>query len=287
MMNSLPKLKKSSGQTLLVVVLIISVSLIISLSVISRTITDVTVTNKEEESQRAFSAAEAGIEKSLLSGNSITTPTNLTNASFTTNVSNFSQGISKFVNPTLLNSGESMTVWFVAHNADGSMANTSSFAGTKMNVCWNGDTAIEVTVYYTSDGSANLANMQLFRAAFDANVTRGDNFAGVDLGTPCSIGNNNFDHQKLITLPTPIAGLKFAKVKVLYNVNPVDIGIDSTDNNTFPSQGVIIDSTGSACTGSSCTTSDSNRKITVVEGYNEVPSVFDSTIYGGTGGLTK
>ena len=124
--------------------------------------------------------------------------------------------------------------------------------------------------------------MQLFRAAFDANVTRGDNFAGVDLGTPCSIGNNNFDHQKVITLPTPIAGLKFAKVKVLYNVNPVDIGIDSTDNNTFPSQGVIIDSTGTAGNGS-----DSNRKITVLEGYNEVPSVFDSTIYGGTGGLTK
>jgi len=54
-----------SGQAVLLVVLTLAVVLTLVLSVISRTITDVKITTVEGDSLRAFSAAEAGIERHL------------------------------------------------------------------------------------------------------------------------------------------------------------------------------------------------------------------------------
>lgn len=277
-MNTLPKLKNNSGQTLLVVVLVISVSLIVALSVISRSITDVTVTNKEEESQRAFSAAEAGIEKSLLSGSSIT-PTNLANASFTTQVGPFSQGTSSFVSPVPLNSGESMTVWFVSHNTDGSPhlncgdAGFPCFSGTSINVCWDQDatavaSAVEVTVYHGSD----LAHIEIYRTAVDSASPARGSFSSA--AGSCTIGTNTFAHSQTITLP----GQKiFARVKVLYNTTPVKIGIDGLSS-AFPAQGIMVTSSGLA--------GAANRKISVFESYSEIPSIFELALFS-PGGITK
>lgn len=56
---------KNRGQVALVVVLAMVVLLTIGLSVISRTVTDIRISKETEESTRAFSAAEAGIEEAL------------------------------------------------------------------------------------------------------------------------------------------------------------------------------------------------------------------------------
>ena len=56
------------GQMLLVVVLTMIVALTVGLSVVSRTITNLRISRQSEESQRAFQAAEAGIEKTIESG---------------------------------------------------------------------------------------------------------------------------------------------------------------------------------------------------------------------------
>jgi len=307
-MNILPKPKSNSGQTLLVVVLVISVSLIIALSVISRTVTDVTVTNKEDESQRAFSAAEAGIEKSLLSGVAIPT-TNLNNsASFTTQVTNFSQGTTSFVNPMSFYSGESMTLWFVSHSASGSTVCDGThpcFTGDAFTVCWvktestptdvNKIPALELSVHYETT-AGDPSTLQIARATFDPNQSRGNGFAAVDAGT-CSIGTpaTLFAYKKAISLNTnlgltstitgTINKLQFARIRLLYNTDtPHLIGITG-GSTAFPSQGVIIDSTGTSCTAAgSC--GDSNRKITVVEGYKEIPSIFESAIFS-PGGIIK
>lgn len=50
------------GQALLVVILIMAVSLTVGLSMVARSITNSRTSNEEENSQRAFSAAEAGIQ---------------------------------------------------------------------------------------------------------------------------------------------------------------------------------------------------------------------------------
>lgn len=58
-------MRNQTGQVILVLILIITVALAIGLSVIQRSLSDVSTSSKVEQSSRAFSAAEAGIEKAL------------------------------------------------------------------------------------------------------------------------------------------------------------------------------------------------------------------------------
>ena len=56
------------GQVLILVLLVVVVALAVGLSVASRNITNVRTSTQTEESQKAFSAAEAGIESILSQG---------------------------------------------------------------------------------------------------------------------------------------------------------------------------------------------------------------------------
>jgi len=87
--------KHQSGQALLLVLLSMAVVLTIVLSVLSRTITDITITTKEEEALRAFAAAEAGVERALIIGSN--TGEFGDGASFTATISNFGQLQSEYV----------------------------------------------------------------------------------------------------------------------------------------------------------------------------------------------
>lgn len=56
---------KRPGQIALVVVLVVVVGLTVAVSVLSRSVTTVNISTKEQEKARSFSAAEAGIEDAL------------------------------------------------------------------------------------------------------------------------------------------------------------------------------------------------------------------------------
>lgn len=57
--------KNNSGQAALIILLIMVALLTIGLSVVSHSVTDISISQDEEEAMRAFSAAEAGIEEAL------------------------------------------------------------------------------------------------------------------------------------------------------------------------------------------------------------------------------
>lgn len=59
--------RHSSGQAVLIVLLVVAVALGFALSIISQSVTDVRISKQEQESARAFNAAEAGIEEALKS----------------------------------------------------------------------------------------------------------------------------------------------------------------------------------------------------------------------------
>lgn len=61
---------KESGQIILTIILVMTVILAVGLSIIQKSLTDVSTATKVEQSSRAFSAAEAGIEKALKVGQS-------------------------------------------------------------------------------------------------------------------------------------------------------------------------------------------------------------------------
>lgn len=60
--------KSQGGQIVLLLILIITVALAIGLSMVQRSLTDVSTASKVEQSSRALSAAEAGIERALQTG---------------------------------------------------------------------------------------------------------------------------------------------------------------------------------------------------------------------------
>src|SRR3989344_3666431 len=57
--------QQSSGQAVLLVLLVAAVALGLGLSIISQSTTDIRISQQEQESARAFNAAEAGIETAL------------------------------------------------------------------------------------------------------------------------------------------------------------------------------------------------------------------------------
>jgi hypothetical protein len=291
---------RESGQALVLVLLSLSVVLTVVLFLLSRSITDVSVSSGQAESVRAFSAAEAGIEKTLIVGTG-SGLTQIGDATYTASVSEFAEGAKTFNYPSPLISGDVMTTWFVAHDSNGNTicnATHPCFTGNTLKICWGNSgsaaslattPAIEMSVFYeTTPG--NLSTIKIARSAFDPNSGRiaSNSFSPVDSGV-CQIEGVNFAFQKTITfssLGIPAAsygnqnGLIFARIKLLYNTDIAHIigtDVNISGNSILPSQGQGIVSTGTAGT--------SNRKINVFQGWPEFP--FGGSVMFSPTGITK
>jgi len=295
--------KNSSGQALLLVLLSMAVVLTIVLSILSRSITDVAVTTRSEEALRAFSAAEAGVERALIIGSDIST-TSLGDAEFSADVSSYAEGSNSFYYPVNILSGEAMSVWFVAHDTDENFICSPTnpcFTGNTIKVCWGKPgtpasdattPAIEVSVVYAQT-PGDYSTIRVARGVYDPNSGRWatNNFASPDAGT-CTINGKSFQFQKTIGLGAaglniPIAsystenGLQFARVRMLYNsttAQPLGVNANFAGNSPLPSQGTMIAASGSS--------GESNRKIEVFRSFGESPPIFDSALFS-LGGLVK
>lgn len=282
-----------SGQALVLVLLSLAVVLTLVLFVLSRSITDVAVSSSQEESVRAFSAAEAGVEVALLNtvigSNYSNQLTN--NSSYNSVITSYSAGNpSDFAFPSPLLSGETMTTWFVGHDSNGNLIcdsaaiGTTCFKGSSMKVCWGNPgvtsadsstwPAIEVSIYYETT-PADPATVRIARAAYDPNSSRAqtNSFAAPVTGS-CTISGMTYPFQETITfsgLGIPSGsynsanGLQFARIRMFYNTTAgqaVGVTVAGTGAN-LPSQGESIVSTGTA--------GGSNRKINVYQGWPESP----------------
>jgi Tfp pilus assembly protein PilX len=282
-----------SGQALVLVLLSLAVVLTLVLFVLSRSITDVAVSSSQEESVRAFSAAEAGVEVALLNtviGSSYQNSLK-NNSSYNSVITSFSaDNPSDFAFPSPLLSGETMTTWFVGHDSSGNLicdsgaAGTTCFKGSSMRVCWgNPDVtsadpstwpAIEVSIYYEAT-PGDLATVRIARAAYDPNSSRtAVNSFAAPVTSNCTVAGTTYPFQENITfsnLSIPSGsynsenGLQFARIRMFYNTTTgqaVGVTVAGTGAN-LPSQGESIVSTGTA--------GGSNRKINVYQGWPESP----------------
>lgn len=212
------KLRKLvEGQALLLVMLAMAAVMTVVLSVASRSITDVAISTTEEDALRAFSAAEAGIEKSLLTGSGGTGSPDSedSSVSYTADISQESEGPS-FKYPGVLKAGESATFWLVERTLDGGFtcAGGSCFRGSRINdICWGSypastynssdRPAVMLSVYYdwassatgslTQSGGADFTNIKVARRGYDPDTTRNNSnhFFDTASGT-CRIDDTNF-----------------------------------------------------------------------------------------------
>ncbi|OGY09061.1 MAG: hypothetical protein A2700_02385 [Candidatus Blackburnbacteria bacterium RIFCSPHIGHO2_01_FULL_44_64] len=296
--------RNSSGQALVVVLLVLSVVLTITLSVVSRSVTDITVSKKEEDALRAVSAAEAGVEQLLKQGAGTTIAGSLSPGStFNANVTGLGVGTKQFAVPYALRAGDAATLWLVSHATDGTLVCNSGnacFTGNTVKVCWgNSGTlgslstapAIEVSVLHTSSGS-DLSTAKIARAVYDPNVSRRtvNNFSSAD-GT-CAVDGKTFSFSKEFALSSlgvasrsssdSLAGPQQVRLKLFYNTDQdhvLGMSVDYSGNGNFPQQGNKIESLGES--------GEAKRKVVVYRPYADLPPVFDFSLYSGSGDLVK
>lgn len=284
MKSNFQLIKSNSGQIVLILVLLTVVGLTIGLSLISRTITDVRISSQIEETNRAFSAAEAGVE-SALKGAAVGAngTVDLPGASADYSVLSVGGSTDTYIFP-FTQKGKTQTVWLIAHNSDG----TLDFTGTSpdpiksygptnsIDICWGTEAnqpAIIMTLLY-KDGS----DYKLVKGAYDPNATRGNNFYIADSGGNYCDGNYNY--KKTITFRTVpgTGGDGFGVVStaqlIVLRLQPVhqDTSIAVKPSVGLPIQGKQIISVGQTGTGTT-------RKIQVTQGFYTLPEIFDFSFF--------
>lgn len=272
-------LLKTKGQVLLIVVLIMAVALTVGLAVASRSLTDISISRQEEESARAFSAAEAGIEQAV--GQSLAIGGLLSGVigGVDYSVEAVAQGVgTEFVFPQAIERGDTQSVWLVEHNASGQPDKAAGFfGGTSVDLYWgNSDQdpgvsstpALEVTlIYESSDGIYAIK-----RNAFDPNAGRiaSNNFNLANSGS-YSLGGKTFRfRQTAFTIPagkTPY----LLRLKLLYNNVAQIVGVKASSN--FPSQGKCYEARGTL------TSSGVSRKVKQCHSYGAPTSDFDYAVF--------
>lgn len=274
-------MKRRSGQAIIIILLVLAVGLTIGLSIISRSITDIRISQQEEESARAFSVAEAGIEEALkawsLPGGTLEVPVGEITAFVEEKPQGggqtFDFGGGKF------EEGDIQTVWLVGHT-DGELNPSDSFPSNgTIAVCWGEGArpAIEVTIIYQSGGSFRVA-----KGAYDPDAAiRGNEFDAPEIVV--NAGRcGDLDFEKDISLADlnipPAATLYAMRLKLLYNDSPQPLRV--WGSLPFPSQG--------KCFVSTATVEESGitRKVQQCQFHKAPPGIFDYVLFS-EGDLTK
>ncbi|PJE68508.1 hypothetical protein COU94_01430, partial [Candidatus Shapirobacteria bacterium CG10_big_fil_rev_8_21_14_0_10_38_8] len=270
------------------------VSLTIGLSVISSSVTDISLSGKSDDSARAFSAAEAGIEEGLVTGNSTgVLPIGETGATYQTATVNLGAGQTAFAFPGEYRIDQIQTFWLASYNSTNGTY-TKVYDRTKLRVVWgnpNGtdNPALEATIYY-KDGS----DYKVGRFALDPNPAATDYFCQPNsTNCPATVSNfstggetvdgKDFKYGATLDLSGFRNGgtkyLLFARLRVLYSASAQVLGavaVSGTGTSNFPSQGIKISAVGQS--------GSATRKVEVKRLLPAPPSFLDYTVYS-EGGL--
>ena len=281
------------GQALLIVLLAMAVVLTVVLSVLGSSTSDIKISSNEAESLRAFSAAESGVEKALVSN--VASSGNVGSANFNATVISLAQGTKSYNYPNNLTVGDFGTLWFIAHASDGSYvcgSSTPCFTGRNIKVCWGKagasssvatTPAIDLSVYYLVT-PGDFSTARVAKAVFDPNASRlsGNSYTLSDPGS-CTVGQTNYAFSKTIDLSTlgiPASsygnqnGLQFVNARMLYNTDQdqtLGFDLNFAGNTIIPSQGSLVDSTGVLNT--------STRRIEVANPYTGFGAIFDNALF--------
>lgn len=263
-------MKKSSGQALLIVLLVLSVALTAGLSLVARTTTDISISQKETESNKAFEAAEAGVEEALkkieegaISPGFVIDEEGLGDIGASSRVS--LADIPNNQAARILYPGEAATFWLNNFTLDGEAFPSSEVAWAgDSRICWDDSSVndkVEVIVYYY-DGTYGF-----------------NRYYGVGSGVSCSADGSG-DFGQGIEIPNLDNKHKFVNVRFYGSGSEAVrfVAESSSGSPSLPSQGKIIESQGEV--------GDVSRRIQVTKTWPELPSFFDFILFSG-GDLTK
>lgn len=266
--NFLNSKNNQRGQVLLIVILVMVVALTIGLSVATKSITSLRTSTEQAESQKALSAAEAGIEQAI-KANAAPPSSSLGSASYVTTLSKV-DGSSFLLNGgNAVPKNDGIDLWLSDYSTDSAKIYQNQWDGN-VTIYWGvdsggcNDAALEIAVVYGTKAAPLLT-----RYAVDAcqNRRSSNSFASAaGLGTvnDPNKGSVGFQHSVVISVTSGF----FMRIIPIYG--NAEIGVTATDsgNNpkSLPEQGKIITSTGSS--GSTA------RKVTVFQSFPSLPTEF-------------
>lgn len=252
-----------SGQSLLIVVLVMIIALTVGLALISRTITSIKTSTEEAESQKALGAAEAGIEQSI----KLSSPLPITPFGDPGSKTNYQTQVSPIGGTQFLVNGgnivardDDVDIWMSDYSTDQSKIYlnpvtstvTISF-GSSSDACQN--PAIEIDVISRSR-TTPIQTSKVYDPCPSRRTT--NNFS-----TPQSPGQAvsgiTFSYE---TDPISITDGLFIRVVPIYK----DTKLAVTSTSSLPAQGAIITSEG--------TSGSTKRSISVYQGFPKIPAEF-------------
>lgn len=251
------------GQALLVVLLVLGVVMTVGLAVVSRSVTEVSISTTAEESTRALEAAEAGVEKSLAGVSSVAGSggtVSLPESSSSVSVVNNPLGTSGFYKlPYDLDPGDVATV-----DLGGSTPNS-------VRVCWGTNEGLgpvaEVMIYSTSGGNVAMRKWML-GPGFTALGTS-------ETAKPC-YGTSEpqiYNYRYSVDTSAIPGTLTLMRVRLLgtNKAHPLAFHVPS---GSMPDQGKDTYSTG--------TSGSTSKKVRVIRVNPDAPFMFDSALFSGS-----
>ncbi len=254
------------GQVLLLVVLVVTVALTVGLSAVTQSITNLRITEEEESSQRAFTAAEAGIEQALKTGEGISASLSVgDNAKIKqVTISDVSDDeiIMNSGNPIQKN--DSVDLWLSEYSNYSNYSNP--FTGS-LSVYWGGPGEAVCTPENNSQAALEIVlltgpanNPAATHFVYDPCPPRqSTNFFAQPSATGgnLSLAGKNFAYRA--DIPGITNGL-IARIIPLYAATPLGVQASTI----LPSQGKYIESVGES--------GQTQHKISVFRGYPKLPN---------------
>lgn len=267
-----------TGQVALIILTVMAIALTLGLSLSQRVITDLEITQEEEKSAQAFSAAEGGVEEALRildQGGDVDSELDTVQIAKDLGVDSVDiettavGGQTEFTYPLPVSPGDSAFIWLRDHDENGNLLLDQGYGGGSINICWQNQAAVEIIYFYDSGG------YNISRFAYNSNSTSSiANGFSDPTGTECA----GLDTSASINLGgyTPL----FLVVRPFYS--ETEIGFSGSE--AFPVQGNEITSTGEVVRSEEEVIS---RRIKAYQSW-EIPSeFFFHSVFANTGVTTQ
>lgn len=282
----------SSGQIILILILVMTVALAIGLSIVQKSLVDVSTASKVEQSSRAFSAAEAGIEKALKDDRNLqnfvdssSSIKEITDSGLIPCVPGTypcaqGAGTRQLALETQPLAKEDIIHIWLADPFSSANPPSSFYTQNTLDVYWgnsnNDKAALELTLIYYDGTSFKSRKWYLDWSSanrnppngFDTVSCSGGSLAGYQcykrLGDGIGVGNSSL-----------LPGLMILRARMLYNTTSQPFAVQAIgtcgQSCSLPPQARIIYSTGAA--------GEALRRVKLFQQYKVTPSFFDYAIF--------
>lgn len=301
------KLHNQKGQVILILILVMTVALAIGISVIQRSLADISSSTKVEQSSRAFSAAQAGIEKALqidtlipqfdLGNNSVANVKK--NDLIPAVVTGFRQAALECPpNSSSLAKEDLAQVWLAEYTSNTNPP-PAYYKKDKLDIYWGNSVtdkaALELTLIYYGkdptdlvDGTKDKYRSRKWYLDSDSGRIATNKFQSVDCRGGYSVDGTTTKFQCKYTigsgdpidtngpLPTAPAVLMLLRGRLLYNEYPQPFAVQATNltcgrDCSLPPQAKVITSQGNS--------GNTQRTLNVCQLRKVVPFYFDYAIF--------